>query len=74
VLAWRQHSRRPPHHRLTLRKLSGTLGMRVHTRSTRRAVVLTALTVLSGSAMEEELPPLCGTPTGITPLRGKLGM
>jgi hypothetical protein len=44
-LVWRQHSRSRPHHRLTLRSPSGTLGMGVATRVTMRVVVTTALTV-----------------------------
>jgi hypothetical protein len=42
----------PPHHRFTLGSPNGTLGMGVVTRSTRRAVVPTTLTVLLGSAVE----------------------
>jgi hypothetical protein len=69
-----QHSRTPQHQRLTLSSPSGTLDMWVDTRSTRRAVVLTTLTFLLGSAVEQGPPPLHGTPTGITPLRGILVM
>jgi hypothetical protein len=48
--------------------------MRVDTRSTKGAVVLTTLMVLPSSAMEKEPSLLRGTPTGITPLRGILVM
>jgi hypothetical protein len=50
----------------------GTVGMRVDTQSTKGVVVLTTLKVLPGSAMEQEPPPLQGTPTSITPYRGIL--
>jgi hypothetical protein len=61
VLAWRQHRRTPPHHRLNLNGHIGTLDMSMDTWSTRRIVVLNTLT-----------GPLAlhGTPAGITPLRG----
>jgi hypothetical protein len=64
----------PPNHRLTLSRPSGTLVIRMDTQSTRGTVVLTTHMVLSGSAMEQEPPPLHSTLTGITPLRGILFM
>jgi hypothetical protein len=66
-LVWRWHSRPRLHCRLTLRSVSGTLGMGVATRVTKRVVVTTPLTVTLSLASEQEpLPPL-GTLTG-TPI------
>jgi hypothetical protein len=59
---------------LPLNRPSGTLVMGVDTQSTGRAVGLTTLTVLLGSAVEQEPLPLHGTPTDINPLRGILVM
>jgi hypothetical protein len=66
-LVWRQHSRPPLHHRLTLRSPSGTLSMGVATRVTMRVVVTTPLPVTLSLASELEPLPLPGTLTG-TPL------
>jgi hypothetical protein len=44
-LIWRQHNRPWLHHRLTLRSHSGTLGLGVATRVTKRVVVTTPLMV-----------------------------
>jgi hypothetical protein len=72
ISAWRQYNKTPLNHMLTLSSPNGTLCMRVDTRNTKGAVVLTTLMVLLGLVMEYEPPLLCGTPTGITPLRGIL--
>jgi hypothetical protein len=69
VLAWRQHHRSQPCHRLPFSSPSGTLDMGVVSQNIRIAVLPTTLTVLPGSATEQGHPPLHGTPTGITPLR-----
>jgi hypothetical protein len=66
-LVWRQHSRPRLHHRLTLRRPSGTLGMGVATQVTMRVIITTPLTVTLSLASEPEPPPLLGTLTG-TPL------
>jgi hypothetical protein len=58
------------HRRLTLRSLSGTLGMRVAIRVTMRVVVNTPLMVTPGRASELEPPPLLGTQTGTLLRRG----
>jgi hypothetical protein len=63
-LVWRHHSKPQLHHMLTLRSPSGTLGMGVATRVTRRVVVTTPLTVTRSLASELEPPPLPGTLTG----------
>jgi hypothetical protein len=70
VLAWRQHSKPRPHHRLPLSSPSGTLGMGMVDQSTRRAVASTTLTVLPSSVTKQGPPPLQTTPTGIILSRG----
>jgi hypothetical protein len=62
-LVWSQHSRPRLHNRLTLRRPSRTLGMRVATQVTMRVVVTTPLTVTPSLASELEPPPLPGTLT-----------
>jgi hypothetical protein len=57
---------------LTLSSPSGKLVMRVDTQSTWRAIVLTTLTVLPCSVVEQEPPSLHSTTTGVTHLRGIL--
>jgi hypothetical protein len=51
------HSMTRLHRRLNLRSPNGTLGMRVATRVTTRAVVNTTLMVTPGQASEPEPPP-----------------
>jgi hypothetical protein len=69
-LAWRQHSRPRLHRRLTLRCPGGTLDMRVATRVTMRAVVITPLMVIPGQVSEPEPPRPLRTLTGTLLWRG----
>jgi hypothetical protein len=64
-LAWRQHSGRRLHYRLTLRSPGGTLGTGAATRVTMRVVVITFLKGTSSSASEPEPLSLPGTLTGM---------
>jgi hypothetical protein len=69
-LVGRQHIMTRLHRRLTLRSISGTLGVRVAIRVTTRVVVNTPLMVTPGQASKlETLPPL-GTQTGTLLWRG----
>jgi hypothetical protein len=67
-LTWRQHNRPRLHRKLTLRSLSGTLGIGVATRVTMRVVVTIPLMVTPSLAFEPEPPPLPGTLTGVVRL------
>jgi hypothetical protein len=62
-LVWRQHSRPRLHRRLALNSPSGTLGMEVATRVTRRVVVSSPPTLSPSLASVPGPPPLSGTLT-----------